>query len=341
MLKIIISLFIFCIILFFYLHVQFHLKTSNDLEIYEVEQASKDRIEEICDLRQPVLINFPTEEDEYKIINTTNKQFLLDNYPSFEVKIRNKNDITSETDMCVPLPLHMAINLFNKDTNACYFSECNIDFLQETGAIKNMSYNDDFLRPSLVSNCYYDVLFGSTNLETPFRYDLNYRNYYTVTQGSVSVKLSPPKSSKYLYPINDYENFEFKSAINPWKPQPKYRADFDKIKCLEITLTKGKILFIPAYWWYTFKFNENTSVSCFKYRTYMNNIAISPKIGMYALQNQNVEHKIAKQIDIKDLNVKKINNEEIPEILIPKEEPNPMPQMNVMPDEASSVLFPT
>ena len=89
MLKIIISLFIFCIILFFYLHIQFHLKTSNDLEIYEVEQASKDRIEEICDLRQPVLIDFPTEEDEYKIINTTNKQFLLDNYPSFEVKIRN------------------------------------------------------------------------------------------------------------------------------------------------------------------------------------------------------------------------------------------------------------
>ena len=341
MLKIIISLFIFCIILFFYLHIQFHLKTSNDLEIYEVEQASKDRIEEICDLRQPVLINFPTEEDEYKIINTTNKQFLLDNYPSFEVKIRNKNDITSETDICVPLPLHMAINLFNKDTNASYFSECNIDFLQETGAIKNMSYNDDFLRPSLVSNCYYDVLFGSTNLETPFRYDLNYRNYYTVTQGSVSVKLSPPKSSKYLYPINDYENFEFKSAINPWNPQPKYRADFDKIKCLEITITAGKILYIPAYWWYTFKFHENTSVSCFKYRTYMNNIAISPKIGMYALQNQNVEHKIAKQIDIQDLNLKKIHNEEIPEILIPKEEANPMPQMEVMPDEASTVLFPT
>jgi hypothetical protein len=336
MLKIIISLFIFCIILFFYLHVQFHLKTSNDLEIYEVEQASKDRIEEICDLRQPVLIDFPTEEDECKIINTTNKQFLLDNYPSFEVKIRNKTDTTSETDMCVPLPLHIAVNLFNKDTNACYFSECNIDFLQETGAIKNMSYNDDFLRPSLVSNCYYDVLFGSTNLETPFRYDLNYRNYYTVTQGSVSVKLSPPKSSKYLYPINDFENFEFKSAINPWSPQAKYKADFDKIKCLEIILKPGKILYIPAYWWYTFKFDENTSVSCFKYRTYMNNIAISPKIGMYALQNQNVERKIAKQIDIKEVNIKKINNEEIPEILIPREEADLIPS-----DAGSSLYCPT
>jgi hypothetical protein len=306
MLKIIIALFIFCIILFFYLHIQFHLKTSDDLEIYEVEQASKDKIEEICDLRQPVLIDI--HEDGDKIINTTNKQFLLDNYPVFEVKIRNKTDIKSKSDICVPLPLHVAVKLFNEDKTASYFSEGNIDFLQETGAIKNMSYNDEFLRPYLVSNCYYDVLFASNDLETPFRYDLNYRNYYMVTQGSIKIKLSPPKSSKYLYPINDYENFEFKSEINPWKPQAKYKADFDKIKCLEIVLTPGKLLYIPAYWWYTFKFNENTSVSCLKYRTYMNNIAISPNIFMYALQNQNVERKIVKKLDIKETLIDPNNN---------------------------------
>jgi hypothetical protein len=192
-----------------------------------------------------------------------------------------------------------------------------MDFLQETGAIKNMSYNDEFLRPYLVSNCYYDVLFASKNVETPFRYDLNYRNYYMVTQGSLKIKLSPPKSFKYLYPIHDYENFEFKSPINPWNPQPNYKADFDKMKCLEITLMPGKILYIPAYWWYSFKFDEETSVSCFKYRTYMNNIAICPKILMYTLQNQNVERKIAKQIDMKDIksaNTKNIELKQISEI---------------------------
>ena len=343
--EIIIGIFIFCLILFLYLHIQFHFKTSDDLEIYEIDQASKDKIEEICDLRQPVLLDLPNDEDGYKIINTTNKQFLLDNYPVFEIKIRNKNDVTSESDVCVPLPLHIASKLFSEDTTASYFSEGNIDFLQETGAIKNMSYNDEFMRPYLVSNCYYDVLFGSTNLETPFRYDLNYRNYYMVTQGSIRVKLSPPKSSKYLYPINDYENFEFRSPINPWNPQTKYRADFDKIKCLEIVLKPGKILYIPAYWWYTFKFDENTSVSCFKYRTYMNNMAISPHICMYALQNQNVERKIAKPIDISELQKKTdhtpidqltnfpINNtDEIPAILIPKEEPEPLPQNDLLTD---------
>jgi hypothetical protein len=50
----------------------------------------------------------------------------------------------------------------------------------------------------------------------------------------------------------------------------------------------------------------------------------------------NVEHKIAKQIDIKELNITKINNEEIPEILIPKEEAN---SMDVIPNDTESVLY--
>lgn len=285
------SIFIFCIILFFYLHIQFHLKVSNDLEVYEVDQVSKERLEEICDLRHPVLIDFPS--DEQLIVNATLKQVLLDNYPTFEIKIRNKQEDV-DNNGSVPLPLHVAVKLFAEDTSATYFSEGNMDFLQETGCVKNYSYNDAFLRPPLVSNCYYDWMVASAGLETPLRYDLNYRNYYMVSQGSITVKLTPPKSSKYLYPINDYENFEFKSPVNVWQPQEKYKADFDKIKCLELTLLPGKILYIPAYWWYSFKFGDNSVLTCLKYRTYMNNIAISPTVLLYALQNQNVERKIAR-----------------------------------------------
>jgi len=312
MLKIIIAFFIFCIILFFYLHIQFHLKTSNELEIYEIEQASKDKMEEICDLRQPVL--FDCDEDTEKITKATNKSYLLDNYPIFEVKIREP----LSDGLLLPLPLHIASKLFADDKNATYFSEGNSDFLAETGASKSFSYNDEFLRPFLVSNCNYDIMMGSVNVETPLRYEINYRNYFLVTQGSLKVKMMPPKSGRYLYPVNDYENLEFRSPVNPWNPQTRFRADFDKVKCLEIILTPGKFLFIPAYWWYSFKFAENTSVSCFSYRTYMNNIAISPHIFMYALQNQNVERKIAKKIDIKTLNQIPVINEVINELEVEK-----------------------
>ena len=344
MLKIIIGIFIFCITLFFYLHIQFHFKTSDDLEIYEIEQASKDKMEEICDLRHPVL--FDSDEDGDKIIHSTNKRVLIENYSVFEIKIRDTTDSTSESNLCVPLSLDIATKLFEEDKKGTYFSEGNMDFLTETGAIKNMTYNDEFLRPYLVSNCNYDVMMGSNGVETPLRYEVNYRNYFIVTQGSVKIKLMPPKSSRYLYPNNDYENFEFKSQINPWNPQAKFRADFDKIKCLEIVLTPGKFLFIPAYWWHSFKFSDDTSISCFRYRTYMNTIAIMPNLLMYALQNQNVERQVAKKIDIQFLQNNNPNPElivsgttslndipiiedkynEIPDILIPKEEAKPFSQ---------------
>jgi hypothetical protein len=67
-----IGFFIFCLVLFIYLHIQFHLKTSEDLEMYEVEQPSKERLEEICDIRQPVLFDF----DCQKIIDTTNRTYI-------------------------------------------------------------------------------------------------------------------------------------------------------------------------------------------------------------------------------------------------------------------------
>jgi len=296
--KIIISFLIFCLALFIYLHIKFHLKTSEDLEIYEIEQPSKDKLEEICDLRQPILFDF----DCQKITQTTNKTYISNNYGAFEIKIRNIKENDTNAELYVPFPINSAIKLFNEDTNSIYFSENNKEFLEETGVIKNLKYNDEFLRPYMVSNCNYDIMIGSNETITPFKYEINYRNYFVLTEGTAQIKLAPPHSTKYLYPIYDYENFEFKSPVNPWNPQTNYIADFDKIKCLEFTLTPDKTLFIPAYWWYSIKFNNNTSISCFYYRTYMNNIAIMPYIGMHALQLQNIKRNVVKNACIQELN---------------------------------------
>jgi hypothetical protein len=297
--KIIIGFFIFCLVLFTYLHFQFHLKTSNDLEMYEIDSASKDKLEEICDLRQPILFDF---DETSKITQNSNIDYILSNYHAFEIKIRNVKENEPDSEIYMPLPLHAANKLFTEDKTATYFSENNQDFLQETGVIKNLQYNDEYIRPYMVSNCNYDIMIGSENVVTPFRYELNYRNYFLVTQGSVQIKLAPPQSIRYLYPINDYENFEFKSPVNPWSPQPQYTADFDKVKCLEFTLNEGKTIYIPAYWWYSIKFNKKSSISCFRYRTYMNNAAITPHIFMYALQIQNVKRNVVKKVSIDILN---------------------------------------
>ena len=140
---------------------------------------------------------------------------------------------------------------------------------------------------------------ASNDTCTPFRYELNYRNYFLVTEGEIKVKLTPPKSSRYLYTIKDYENMEFRSPINPWDVQSHYKSDFGKIKCLEITVKKGDILFIPAFWWYSIKFNDiNTSISTFKYRTYMNNMALFNIFFMKFLQSQNIKRNVVKTSNI-------------------------------------------
>ena len=300
MIKTIVAFFIFCLVLFIYLHVQFHLKTGEDLEMYEIDQPSKDKLEEICDIRQPVLFDF----ENLHILETSNKTYITNNYGAFEIKIRKTKDIDTNSELYIPLALHASNKLFEEDKNQSYYSENNRDFLEETNVVKHFKYNDEFLRPHMVSNCNYDIMMGSEKTFTPFRYDINYRNYYLLTQGSAEIKMAPPHSTKYLYPIYDYENFEFRSPVNPWNPQAKYIADFDKIKCLEFTLLPGKTLFIPAYWWYSIKFNtSNTSISCFHYRTYMNNIAITPYIALHALQIQNVKRNVVKKIDIKELKI--------------------------------------
>jgi hypothetical protein len=285
------TILIFCIVLFIYIHINFHLRVSDDLEVYEIDQPSKEKLEEICDLRQPVIFDYNVDE----LVNECNLKSIEQKYGAFDIKVRNVKEYDVVSELYLPLTFNTAMEIFTKDDKQQFLSENNGDFLEETGLDKKMRYNDIFLRPFSVSNCSYDYMFSSKNTKTPLKYELNYRNYFLVTQGCVRVKLIPPKSSKYLYTIKDYDNFEFISPINPWNVQSQFKSDYDKIKSLEVLLTAGQIIFIPAYWWYSFQFEENTSVCVFKYRTYMNNVAISNHLIVNMLQNQNVKRETVKK----------------------------------------------
>ena len=296
----VISIFIFCIVLFLYLHIHFHLKRSNDLEVYEIEQPSKQRLEEVCDIRQPTTFEYYNEQ----LLSQLSYQGIHTHYRAFDINIRDVGKTASvsaeaktqqkgtetEVVLYIPVTFKIAHEVLKKDTEMKYISERNTDFIDDTGLIKVFQLNDEFLRPYMVSTCIYDIMLASIGTTTPLRYEVNYRNYFLVTQGSIKILLIPPKDTRYLYPINDYDILEFRSPVNPWKVQPEYQDDFDKIKTLEVELFQGMVMFIPAYWWYSIQFNSHESSVCsFKYRTHMNTLSIAPQLTLNLLQNMNIK----------------------------------------------------
>ena len=288
--QLLIGVLVFCLVLFVYIHVNYHMRISDDLEVFEVDQPSKDRLEAVCDLRQPVRFEFKTTT----LDNICQRVNINDSYGAFDAKIRDiQLSPGLEEEIHVPIPFASAIRVMQDDTDCRYVLESSADFLEETGMDKEYRAADEFIRPHMVSSCAYDMIMGSNGACTPFRYDLNYRNYYLVTEGEVTFKLAPPRSSKHLHEVRDFENFEFRSPVDPWNVQPNYRNDFNKIKCLEITLKRGQILHLPAYWWYSMRHGEHSTVCTFKYKTYMNTIAILPKLFMCFMQVQNVRRHTA------------------------------------------------
>jgi hypothetical protein len=294
--KEIIAVLIFCFVLFIYLHVYFHLKKCDDLEVYEICDPSKEKLEEVCDIRQPVVTYFTNDG----LMENCNFNSIKANYGAFDVKIRNVKDIDDETELYVPLTVNESIELFKSDKDLKFLSERNYEFLEESGLIKHYINNDSFLRPSMVSSCTYDIIFASLNTETPLKYEVNYRNYLIVTHGKVVIRVFPPKSTKYLYATADYDNLEFISPVNPWNVQLQYKGDFNKLRSMDITLIQGQMIHIPAYWWYSIRFvKSNTTICAFKYKTYMSTLAISNHLCMRLLQRQNTKLVIAKKMDLK------------------------------------------
>jgi len=290
--KIIIGTLVFFIVTFIYLHICFHFKTSNDLEIFVIDESNQSKLqfENMCDLRQPIIMTY-YDEHLKNILDISN---LEQQYHGYDLNVRNTveniNDYTY-----LPIKYKEVNKLLKNDEEKKYISENNTDFIKETGLIHELNNNDRFLRPefSLYNN--YDLLYGSKNCKTPFRYEINYRNFFWVTSGKAIVKMCPPKYSKYLHEVTDYDNFEFRSKIDCWNVQDQFKSDFDKVKTIEIEVNEHSLIYIPAYWWYSIHFVENeTKFLVFKYRTIMNFLSVSNYLMIGWLQSNNVQEKIIK-----------------------------------------------
>jgi hypothetical protein len=276
------SIIIFSVVLLIYLHVIYHLKKNNTKEVYYLENISKEKVEELCDLRQPAVFNYENQPIRDSILVT------MCDKKHDNVNIRNSINIENY----IPLSLNKTQELFEKDDKSTYYSENNTEFISSGGINHIIDSNDYYLKPCMVASKTYDIMFGSKKAYSPLRYDINYRNFYYCLKGSVKIKLAPPKSSEYLSETKNYNTFEFSSPINPWNVQDEYMFDMKNVDTLDVTLREGQVLYIPSFWWYSIEFQKEAVISTLKYRTYMNTLAVLPRFILRVFQMQNVSHKL-------------------------------------------------
>jgi len=285
MIKTVIFLIVFSLTLFFYLHIHFHKRISNDLEIYDINNPSKDKLEEVCDLKQPVIFSNCLEENLAHSI-------ICQKFESYDVNVRNDKYIIEKTDgeeLFLNNTLKNVLKMLKNDKNRNIIVENNMEFLHETLINKIYNKNGNFLKPYFTFYKKYDYVFGSENSTTVLKYDVYYRNFFQIVQGNVRIKMCSPKNKKLLYELKDYENYEFVSPINPWDVQNEYKETNSKIKWLDITLTKDDVIFIPAYWWYSFELTNDAVLARYSYNSYISSLSVINHNLLYFLQNQNIK----------------------------------------------------
>jgi len=290
-----ITILVFIIILFLYFHLVAQFKKSEDLEIYEMDFLNNEHLQEICEIKQPVLFEFKQIIQDFfdsSIISNVN--------PATNVNIKDIKDI--HTGENITLPFQSAERLMDTDSKSRFYSENNDELVEDISTTK-LSVLNKYFQPTFTVNAKYDIMFGSKNAYTSMRYHTNYRQFICINSGKIHVKMTPWKSRKYLHPENDYYHYEFRSPIDVWNPQPKYLNEMEKIKFLEFDVNKGYVLYIPPYWFYSIKYSNepDNAIIGITYNSAMNFVANVPNYTMYLLEQQNTKKKVVKVLNIEQM----------------------------------------
>jgi hypothetical protein len=183
------NILLFVLVLFLYIHIIHQYKRSEDLEIYEADYSSNTQLQEICDIKQPVLFNYKSINPEfYDAITYDNLSGT--SYTNYDIRVKESADYweTDDTVDFVVLPFSSGINLMKSDPKGAYFTENNEEFIEESGLTSFWNKNDDFLKPNFVVYTKYDIMSGSRESCTPLRYHTNFRHYLSVNSGKIRVR---------------------------------------------------------------------------------------------------------------------------------------------------------
>lgn len=291
----------FCLSLFLYIHIRFHLKKSSDLDVYHIDYPSKEKLDEICDIRQPVVFGATRLENASRKLTLAS---LARSYPEFDLNIIGAKDDGDGSTPVKFLPVKIkdaSVLLASSGAATAYRSESNGALLAAAGLSKNIQGAEYILRPSLSLRARYDVAFGNVGHHTPLRHHLNYRNYVMVTSGAAGVMMAAPKYTRELVFEADYGgggggaggDVTFVSSENPWPSSDGGGGSgaSNDVNYLYVELRANQIIYVPAYWSYSVRFEQpGTSLLLLYYQTYMGYASCLRHNALAYMQSRNVKY---------------------------------------------------
>lgn len=251
-------------------------KTTKDIEIYEMDYIDKGHLQEVCQLRQPILFDFLPVDP----------LFLLHAGSDAEVNVKDTNKYYTSLELDpVAVTYDCANQLFANDPHSHFFSEDNGEFLDTTGLLKHVTNYNELLAPAYYTiHTEYDFIFGSPNAMTPLRYHTYYRRFLYVLSGKIRIKMTSWKNTTHIKNIRDYENYDFRSHDSPEK-----LALNKKIKFLDVEVSNGSVIYIPPYLWYSIQYlDADSRILSISHITAMNAISNAHHLVLYWLQQHNI-----------------------------------------------------
>lgn len=285
------------VVLFLYIHITAHYKKSEDLEIYEADFENARQLQEICDLKQPVLFDIKQAVPDVLDLNTLEQIESASEKTDFEIHIKDTTDIHNIPELggdSILLPFRSGYGLIETDQKSRFFSEGNSEFAAEV--LLKMRDMDEYLKPQFTAQTKYDIMIGADKAYTACRYHTEYEKFLVVKNGKIQVKMTPWKSRTHLAVEADYINYEFRSPIDIWNPQDRYVENVENMKFLEFEVLEGFVLYVPPFWFYSIRFISGNSkpamVESYTYNSIMNVASNIPQWCMYYLQQFNTKTKV-------------------------------------------------
>lgn len=281
------KIFVFFVILFSYIHVQQQYKSGEDLEIYEYDVTTVKALQDMLQLKQPVLfrlldLDLGKNNDPLEFLEIKDRR---DYHPGAHKHVES-----------IQLSLASARRLMDTDTKGLFYSNRNRPNISWKTWFRKM---DTFLKPAFTLYTETDLIYGSKSARTTTSFHRESHTFLYVpletNKGSIRVKMTSPKSHVFLNPVIDYTFFENWSAVDLFEPH-------DKLQCIDFYVKPGYVLFIPPFWFYSIEFQEKQNEVCMvKYTTGANFVANIKHIGLFYMQQQNIAEKWWKPLQDVDI----------------------------------------